>query len=114
NKKSVSVQTFSDLISFWKFTDTIDYHIGNDNGQRHFFIARGVPTFGIFGQAIASAWTPPDANIHVTIENKVSCKFNCLAIYPACKIECLDIKLLDVTNAALREIAKHFPEHMKK
>nr|MBL0691637.1 glycosyltransferase family 9 protein [SAR324 cluster bacterium] len=37
NKKSVSVQTFSDLISFWKFTDTIDYHIGNDNGQRHFF-----------------------------------------------------------------------------
>ncbi|MBL0691505.1 MAG: glycosyltransferase family 9 protein [SAR324 cluster bacterium] len=114
NKKLVSVRTFSDLTSVWKFTDTIDYHIGNDNGQRHLLITRGVPTFGIFGQAIASAWTPPNSDIHVTIENKVACKFNCLAIYPACKIECLDIKWLNATNAALREIAKHFPEHIKK
>ncbi|MBL0691634.1 MAG: glycosyltransferase family 9 protein [SAR324 cluster bacterium] len=114
NKKSVSVQTFNDLTSFWKFTDTIDYHIGNDNGQRHFFIARGVPTFGIFGPAIASAWTPPNSAMHVIIENKVACKFSCSAIYPTCNIECLDIKLLNATNAALGEIAKRFPEHMKK
>ncbi|MBL0691506.1 MAG: glycosyltransferase family 9 protein [SAR324 cluster bacterium] len=114
NKKLVSVHTFSDLTSFWEFADTIDYHIGNDNGQRHLLIARGVPTFGIFGSEIASAWTPPNSDIHATIENKVACKFSHSSIYPSYQIECLNIKWLDATNAALREIAKHFPEHMKK
>ncbi|MBL0691635.1 MAG: glycosyltransferase family 9 protein [SAR324 cluster bacterium] len=110
NKKSVSVQIFNDLTSFWKFTDTIDYHIGNDNGQRHFFIARGVPTFGVFSREIASAWTPPNSDMHATIENKVECKSNSLDVY----LKCLDIKWLDATNAALGEMAKRFPKHMKK
>ncbi|MBL0691636.1 MAG: glycosyltransferase family 9 protein [SAR324 cluster bacterium] len=113
NEKLVSVKTFNDLTSFWKFTDTIDYHIGNDNGQRHFFITRGVPTFGIFGPAIASAWTPPNSDIHATIENKISYKFSRSPIFHG-YIDCLGIKWLDATNAALREIAKFFPEHIKK
>ena len=63
-------------------------HLGNDNGPRHFAIAAGIPTVGIFGRPLAENWTPPGSTHHLAIEYDPGCKRNCH--YPNCQLECLD------------------------
>jgi ADP-heptose:LPS heptosyltransferase len=62
--------------------------VGNDNGPRHFAIAVGTPTVGIFGRTRAVNWTPPAAPAHRALEFDPGCKAACT--YPRCGLECLD------------------------
>ena len=62
--------------------------VGNDNGPRHFAIAVGTPTVGIFGRTRGINWTPPDNPAHHALEFDPGCKSACT--YPDCKLECLE------------------------
>jgi heptosyltransferase-3 len=64
-----------------------DLHVGNDNGPRHFAIACGTPSVAVFGRPFADNWTPPDSQVHASVEHDPGCKSECR--YPNCGLECI-------------------------
>ena len=61
-------------------------YIGNDSGLMHLSVARGRPTFSVFGRHSPSHWASPE-NRHLALEHDPGCKGRCH--YPDCGIECL-------------------------
>ena len=82
--------------------------IGNNNGPRHFAIAVGTPTVGVFGRGRPENWTPPDAPGHATVERDPGCKEACT--YPRCERICIrDVPYADMeraTETLLEELLK--------
>ncbi len=82
--------------------ESVDLHIGNDNGPMHFAIACGTSTVAIFGRPLSKNWTPPGSSRHLSVEFDPGCKRDCF--YPKCGLECLTllkpemvIKMIDAT-----------------
>ena len=82
--------------------------IGNNNGPRHFAIAVGTLTVGVFGRGRPENWTPPGAIMHHTVEHDPGCKRDCT--YPRCKLECIR----DVTYAAVERTVENMLEELLK
>ena len=81
--------------------------VGNDGGPRHFAIAVGTPTVGIFGRPYPENWTPPGARLHRTLAHDPGCKSACT--FPACShLNCINgiayEAVRDTTEALLAEI----------
>jgi ADP-heptose:LPS heptosyltransferase len=81
--------------------------VGNDGGPRHFAIAVGTPTVGIFGRPFPENWTPPGAPMHRALAHDPGCKSACT--FPACShLNCINgvafEAVRDGTEALLAEI----------
>ena len=85
-----------------------DLFVGNNNGPRHFAIAVGTPTVGVFGRGRPENWTPPGATIHPTVERDPGCKEACT--YPRCGLECIR----DVPYAAMEAKVETLIEELLK
>ena len=57
-------------------------YVGNDAGPRHFAIAVGTPSVGIFGRPFPENWTPPGDARHRTVAHDPGCKRACT--FPRC------------------------------
>ena len=94
------------LIEVRALLERVDLHFGNDNGVRHFAIAAGKRTLAIFGQGHVYNWTPPDQDLHQTIEYDPGCKSNC--VYPRCQLECIHDITTDAVKAKIDQIMKTY------
>ena len=109
---ALRIKDFESWSEVWNFLNTVDFHIGNDNGQRHFVIAKGIPNFAIFGQGHPSSWTPPQSGHNHTIENQIPCKFHCY--YPQCRLACIRDISPQLVWGKLQVVLKSlFPKHYK-
>lgn len=81
--------------------ESVDVHVGNDNGMKHIAAAAGTPTVAVFGRPWAVNWTPPGAPLHRALEFDPGCKSACR--YPECKLECLSGVETDTVWQAARE-----------
>jgi ADP-heptose:LPS heptosyltransferase len=80
--------------------------VGNDGGPRHFAIAVGTPSVGIFGRPYPENWTPPGAQWHRALAHDPGCKSACT--FPACShLNCINgVAFESVRNATAALLAE--------
>jgi ADP-heptose:LPS heptosyltransferase len=71
-----------DLLELAALLERCTLYVGNDAGPRHFAIAVGTPSVGIFGRPFPENWTPPHDARHRTVSYDPGCKAACT--YPRC------------------------------
>ena len=71
-----------DLLGLAALLEQCRLYVGNDAGPRHFAIAVGTPTVGIFGRPFPENWTPPGDRRHRTVAFDPGCKAACT--FPRC------------------------------
>ena len=77
------------LLELAALLERADLYVGNDAGPRHFAIAVGTPSVGVFGKPHPENWTPPGSPIHHTVSYDPGCKDACT--YPRCShLNCIN------------------------
>lgn len=78
-------------------------YVGNDAGPRHFAIAVGTPSVGIFGRPFPENWTPPGDGRHRTVAHDPGCKSACT--FPRCThLRCIREVSEDEVRQAANEL----------
>ena len=76
------------LLQMTALLEKVHLLVGNDNGPRHFAIARRTPTVGVFGKTEVESWTPPGQPLARSVFHDPGCRQSCS--WPKCGLECLN------------------------
>ena len=102
------------LLELAAIVERAQLYVGNDAGPRHFAVAAGIPTVGIFGRPRPENWTPPDDARHRAVAYDPGCKSACT--YPQCGLECIQGVSLEAVQGEIESLigeGKHDGGHRR-
>ncbi len=83
-------------------------HIGNDNGPKHIAVARGLPTFTIYGPHSHISWTYPDFTKHEFI-TPAEVDPECRVENHKCGPECINKITVNAAYGKIRDLVSGLP-----
>ena len=87
--------------------ERMSLHIGNDNGPKHIAVARGVPTFTVFGYISPISWTFPEPERHRFMK-PADVSIECRRSDHRCSKECIGKITPDAAWERLRPMAAEY------